>query len=194
MNVAFKTQLHNPSRPDGMPTAWPWGAVVELGESVTAPDQSGEWQVMTLEQFEAYKVLHRPAYDAHVAVIQAAEIAYREAQIILEAKRKKGAEIIQRMEDENYAEGINLVQAMHLTETLRYQAVPAGTTLLDGSVTDREYQVNVLTFLRNGWLEMAYSAATFIQPDAMNQPHHWISQARKDKYVGQILQGIQELQ
>jgi hypothetical protein len=49
-------------KPDGIPDSWP-AEVRELDEYNSLPDDSGLWQVMTVEDFNTYKLSVKSEYD-----------------------------------------------------------------------------------------------------------------------------------
>jgi len=50
--------------PDSLPGVWP-SRVVELGDGTSLPGEN--WQLMTLAEFEAYKVTHLAEYNEYLA-------------------------------------------------------------------------------------------------------------------------------
>lgn len=62
MNLAVKTYQYMTEKLAGIPDAWP-ADVRELGDDSTLPDQSGQWMLMTLAEFNAYKDAHQSDYD-----------------------------------------------------------------------------------------------------------------------------------
>lgn len=64
MNLAVKFWLSETNKPVGMPDAWPC-EVKELGESTTLPE--GNYSLMSLSEYVAYRAQHRAAYDIWAA-------------------------------------------------------------------------------------------------------------------------------
>lgn len=60
MNLAIKLYSSD-ANPRNVPGTWP-SQVVELGESTTLPDNT--WLLMTVQEFENYKAIHKAEYDA----------------------------------------------------------------------------------------------------------------------------------
>ena len=105
MFIAFKTQQYNPEKPSGMPNEWVWGTVIEQQDS-TLPDQSGEWMVLTLDQFNAYKTLYRASYNAYIEQVRQQENLEKQVKSkIIDAKRF-GDDLITLFVTENVLMGI----------------------------------------------------------------------------------------
>ena len=125
MFIAFKTHSTNPNKPDGMPNEWPRGTVVQLGPSSTAPDQSGEWIVMTELEFEGYKAIHRPAFNAYQQTVGAEQEAKGLVRKIVSEAISFGSNLIIDFATENVLMGITQAGktkevADYLADVMRY--------------------------------------------------------------------------
>lgn len=100
-NLAVKTYEFVTSKPAGIPDEWP-AEVRELGESTTLPDESGEWVLMTREEFNEYKDEHQSAYETWSASYATVESVER----IIAAAKVFANSIIDRFAAENVLLGI----------------------------------------------------------------------------------------
>lgn len=66
MNLAVRLWSDMSSNPENVPGVWP-AEVRELGTETTLPTP-GEWQLMTVESYNAYRASHQDTYDAWKAV------------------------------------------------------------------------------------------------------------------------------
>lgn len=85
-NVAVKFFVSVVDKPAGIPDQWP-ADIVELGESTTLPDNSGDWQLMTSVELAIHKAAYQAAYDtwfsssdeAQAAAVESAKNQVRNA-------------------------------------------------------------------------------------------------------------------
>lgn len=95
-NLAVMLYLNAPSNPTSIPGVWPY-QVVELGISTTPPDNSGNWLIMTEDQYNMYVATNQPTYNAWNAPIVAAQLA---AQTLLSSVQQEmvyGAQILAQL-------------------------------------------------------------------------------------------------
>ena len=125
MFVAFKTHATNPNKPAGMPDEWPRGTLVQLGASNEPPDNSGEWIVLTDVQFDAYKSIHRPAFDAYLQSLELAQQPKLSVKKIVTEAISFGQNLIIDFAAENVLMGITQAGktkevADYLADVMRY--------------------------------------------------------------------------
>lgn len=105
MFIAFKTQASNPNKPVNMPSEWVWGTIIEQ-QNNSLPDQSGEWIVLTVDQFNAYKTLYRASYNTYIEQVKQQENIEKQVKsIVIDAKRF-GDDLIITFATENILMGI----------------------------------------------------------------------------------------
>ena len=175
--IAFKTQASNPQKPGGMPDAWPWGQII-FQENDTPPDQSGEWVVMTLEAFNGYKAIHRPAFDAYVE-------AEKQAQEILNDLKQKNkdkvafcTELLLRFKQKNILENINAQQAIWLHHRIRNLEVN-----FPGMPATNQDIINIAL---SGDIEAGLLMLQYCVADDMSESYHWLSQDRVNWLISEI--------
>ena len=182
MFLAFKTHASNPSKPDGMPDAWPWGEVIPR-ETQTAPDESEGWLVYTSEQFLAYKILHRDAYQTYIDGVNAQEQADKEMLDQNQRKIDAGKLIMLKFKEMNISDGINPVQAIWLhskTRKLQIQIPVEAFGIAMGT------EIDILNMALAGDLEAGCIALQFAVADDMSQPYHWLNQERINWLVNEL--------
>lgn len=131
--VAFKTYASDPQKPIGMPDAWPRGAVVDLGISQTPPDQSGEWQVMTIQEFEGYKAIHRPSFDVYAAQAKLIADTQKHVAASIESAKLFGSNLKFSFIIENVLLGIT---QLGLTNHVRKTLMQVDHAIQNGSLYD----------------------------------------------------------
>jgi len=178
MNIAFKTHAVNPNKPEGMPNEWPWGTIVELGESTTPPDSSGDWLVMTKSAFEGYKALYRPAFLAYDEGVRSAVNLLNETKKQNRDKVDFATELMLRFKLKNIQEGISAGQAVWLHAKTRSLDVnfPGMPTV----------SIDLLNIALSGDVEAGCIALQYAVPDDMTQAYHWLSQERIDWLVSEL--------
>ena len=92
-------------KPAGIPDSWP-AEVRELGESSTLPDASGEWQLMTEEEFNIYKGSVQAEYDAWHSACRSEEIAIQKTEALMKACMTFSQGVMIRFSAENVRLGI----------------------------------------------------------------------------------------
>jgi len=182
MYISFKTHLHNPDKPEGMPDEWIWGTVVP-SETNEAPDQSGEWVTLTKEQFDAYKVLHRASYQAYIDAIEAEENAVKEMLRVNQEKIDFGRKLMLNFKNMNIEQGINPVQAIWLHAKTRKLQVQIPQQAFGAAI---DCEVDILNMALSGDLEAGCIALQFAIPDDMTEAYHWLNQDRINFLVTEI--------
>jgi len=179
MNIAFKKQLSNPNKPDAMPNDWAWGEVINLGESITPPDNSGEWNVITSQAFEAYKILHRQDYLDYINAKLLKEQSLNELLAKNENKILFGKKLMLRFKEQNILNNIDVFQGINLhasTRKLRV-VIPANVSILGKSYeVEFDKYIDILNMALSGDLEIGCIALMFAIPDNENDPFSWFTQ------------------
>lgn len=95
MNLAVRLygDLSNDKKPAGMPDEWPC-EVRELSDGTELPN-SGNWQLMSREEYDAYRAAHIDAYDAWETAKEDAENAAKAIRDNVKNKIKYGNKIIE---------------------------------------------------------------------------------------------------
>ena len=181
MNVAFKTQASNPDKPEGMPDAWPWGQVVNLGESTTPPNSDTDWVVMTLLAFEGYKAIHRPAFNAYQNLIKQQEAEFQELDRLNKDRIKFGADLLLKFKQRNISEGIQWFNAIHLHSRIRNWQVT-----LPAQLGSQVVFVDLYNMLSSGDIETTCLSLIYGQVDDMTNPIHWVTEDRKQWLIDQM--------
>lgn len=84
------------SNPNGIPGVWPY-QVIELGQGTTPPDQSGNWMIMTTDQYNQYIAQNQATYDAWYAPVLAAQQAIAQAMQQQTAEVQYGMSVVAQM-------------------------------------------------------------------------------------------------
>lgn len=181
MNVAFKTQASNPDRPDGMPELWPWGQVIQLGESLTPPNADPDWVVMSEVAFEGYKAIHRPAFNAYQNAIRAQEAEFQELTRLNKDRISFGADLLLKFKQKNITDGIQWYQAVWLHSRIRNWQVT-----LPEALGSQVIFVDLYNMLAAGDIETTCLSVMYGQADDMTNPVHWVTEERKQWLIDQM--------
>ena len=172
--VAFKIYASDREKPTTMPDAWPRGQVINLGNSQSPPDQSGEWLVMTESEFEGYKAIHRPAYLAYRQTIDANLLLAQNLGLTIKQNKEFADKLLQKLKEKNIAEGLsNINQSAWVHHRLR----KIDYVLSDGITV---VQLDIMNLVVSGDVETAEQALGQLTPDDMTKSFHWLTQDRVD--------------
>lgn len=181
---AFKTFALCPEDQKPMstvPPEWPWN-VLEIDVSDTTTYLEMGYQVVTDEDFDAYKSTYQGDYDAW-------QITYQEylagTDAVKKTKIKNTREwcelLIEDVKLMNQNAGLGLSQSLWFHSRMRalpvtvYQAhadaIPPLQPLVGVSLT-----IDLMNLVVSGDVETAYAALLCAQPDDMSEDYHCINQ------------------
>lgn len=191
MYLAFKIYASDLNKPEGMPDAWPRGQIVDLGNNPSAPDNSGEWLIMTKSEFDGYKAFHRPAYNAYAQALKQEQLLEEQIKETISERRYWAESMMERFKKRNIESGLNLAQSLHMHQRLRSLDVTITQEMADqfsdlNSLVNQTLTIDLLNLVITGDLETAYVVLLGTNIDDGSQPYHSLDADAKNWLLNEI--------